>query len=389
MKLKNKIAAISAVVAAACSMVPVMQASAWYCWGTASSDEYSEMTVVDDKGLLKWTTWNGAEYSDYQVAVQHSEADRENPETGETVHDAWDTLYILKPRKNVFRFTLREDAENAEQKMLDILEPYYSGITEMYHSYKEGNNFYGVEAAKGKKLTFMIHDAKPHEIEVYDYTENAGSRQMTGSILRELAQADLISAFYDWGQTANYQEADFRYRDIPLTYGAFSYENYKNQDFETPAPRCDLAALQAYVREHQLDCAVREVTFEDSYFVIDDKQIPDIYYQIVPNTAMSLAEQFSIAADIYSLYGYVPLLEIPETASGESAIGQNALRQAGDLNLDCAVTVADAVMLARIAAEDKSVQITANGLANADINGDSKTDTEDVTALLKQLAGIL
>ena len=59
----------------------------------------------------------------------------------------------------------------------------------------------------------------------------------------------------------------------------------------------------------------------------------------------------------------------------------------GDVNCDENVTVADAVLLARVQAEDKTANVTEVGLLNADVNGNGKADPEDLTALLRILAG--
>ena len=77
-----------------------------------------------------------------------------------------------------------------------------------------------------------------------------------------------------------------------------------------------------------------------------------------------------------ALYGY----PAQPTAS-------EALR--GDVNCDKQITVADAVLLARIVAEDKTAKVTDQGLANADCNGNGVSDTEDTTLVLKALAGLV
>ena len=60
----------------------------------------------------------------------------------------------------------------------------------------------------------------------------------------------------------------------------------------------------------------------------------------------------------------------------------------GDVNCDEKITVADAVLLARIIAEDTTVNVTARGLSQADCNADDNLTTDDTTALLKALAGL-
>ncbi len=60
----------------------------------------------------------------------------------------------------------------------------------------------------------------------------------------------------------------------------------------------------------------------------------------------------------------------------------------GDVDCNLEVNVLDAVMLARVAAEDTKVQVTDEGKLNADMNQDGSVKTDDLTALLRVLAGI-
>jgi endoglucanase len=53
------------------------------------------------------------------------------------------------------------------------------------------------------------------------------------------------------------------------------------------------------------------------------------------------------------------------------------------------VTIADAIIVARVKAEDTSVKITDEGKANADVNGNGGIDDDDLTILLQYLAGIV
>lgn len=61
-------------------------------------------------------------------------------------------------------------------------------------------------------------------------------------------------------------------------------------------------------------------------------------------------------------------------------------------NADCSadgVKLADAVLVARVAANDKTATITDDGRANADVTHDGAIDSKDLTKLLKFLAGII
>ena len=58
----------------------------------------------------------------------------------------------------------------------------------------------------------------------------------------------------------------------------------------------------------------------------------------------------------------------------------------GDANADGSVDVADAVLVARFAAEDREAVITDRGRLNADISGDGNVTTDDTELILKKIA---
>jgi len=53
------------------------------------------------------------------------------------------------------------------------------------------------------------------------------------------------------------------------------------------------------------------------------------------------------------------------------------------------VTIADAILVARVKAEDTSAKITDAGKTNADVNGNGGVDDEDLTIILQYLAGLV
>jgi len=214
--MKKMIAVLSA--AALCSAIPAAPVSALYCWGTADGSEFQDMTLLDDKGMFSGVPrGEGIGTADnYQVFTYHYSFDREETwtdlDTGETItemrHHEGDPVYVVCPRENSFRFVLKKDLDEAEAetKMLAILDQYYPEISTLYLNYKNGNNYYGVEMAKGTVFPVTIYDVYDYCIEISDRSETAGSAEITGGIMRDLAKAGLISEFYTWGQTANYQE---------------------------------------------------------------------------------------------------------------------------------------------------------------------------------------
>ena len=72
---------------------------------------------------------------------------------------------------------------------------------------------------------------------------------------------------------------------------------------------------------------------------------------------------------------------VPTVVTADTAV-------AGDVNLDCSIDVADAVLLARFCAEDAAVTITETGQKNADANADGSITIEDLTAILQYIAKI-
>ena len=59
---------------------------------------------------------------------------------------------------------------------------------------------------------------------------------------------------------------------------------------------------------------------------------------------------------------------------------------AGDVDCNGVVEINDAVLLARYVAQDDTVKITVQGVANGDYNQDSSVDSTDITAVCRQLA---
>ena len=77
--------------------------------------------------------------------------------------------------------------------------------------------------------------------------------------------------------------------------------------------------------------------------------------------------------------------EVTETAPAETFPVKK--RIAGDVNDDSKVTVADAVLLARVVAEDAAASITEQGKTNAEVDGKAGLSPDDTTMILKYLAG--
>lgn len=60
----------------------------------------------------------------------------------------------------------------------------------------------------------------------------------------------------------------------------------------------------------------------------------------------------------------------------------------GDVNCDGLVKISDVILLNRLLAEDTTVEITEQGMLNAEVDGETGINGEDATAILRILAGL-
>ena len=403
MKKYMRFAAMLAGAVMLCSAVSSAPVSALWWWGNASGEEFQDMTELDDKGMFKWVGGIPDTPHDYQVYTKHIEREVEpeeiNPYVDQPVTEPvtvkLDQVYVVNPRENVLRIVLRKDLDHdeAEQKMFEILEKYYPGITE----FSQNNNYETNRKYFVNQVTMGVTDLASY----YDLFDNskavpteeaktAGAPEIADSILHDLAQASLISEFYTWGQTANYQQVQLHSRDaIPTAY----IPEYQNRKSDIPK---DWTAIEAWVKEYHPECEFVCITLEDTEFAKkigyynEKKQQPyfgndEFMYAVIPPDGTTFPEHFAIAAELYEQFGIEAEWLCPESAS-TPLTGQNALAIAGDINIDCSIDVADAVLLARFCAEDAAANITQTGLGNADYDGDGNVTILDVTAILRKIA---
>ncbi|MBR5372033.1 MAG: hypothetical protein IK130_07445 [Oscillospiraceae bacterium] len=75
-------------------------------------------------------------------------------------------------------------------------------------------------------------------------------------------------------------------------------------------------------------------------------------------------------------------------SSAETAETAVSATLAGDVNCDGKVTVSDAILLARIVAEDTAAKVSETGMLNAELDGVTGLSSDDTIRLLKQIAGL-
>ena len=390
MKKRMRFAAMLAGAVMLCGTISTVPVSALWWWGTADGKEFADMQQVDDKGMFKWIGYGGVPGTprDYQVYTQHYSQDVEAEvtyaDTGETkietTHYEGDRLYVVMPRSNILRMVFRSDLDETEakQKAVTILRKYYPEML--------------VDAKSTGFPAFFYHSA-PYTYELCDRSDTAGSEEVSAAIMKAMAQAGLITEFYTWGQTAQYQQVWITY---PTAYYPTS-QKWNSSYTALEDVTYDWTSIEAWVQEHHPECEFICVTPDDietakligqydpALNKVFFKNNIEQMYAIVPPDGTAFSDHFAIAAELYEQYGLAAEWECPESTN-EQMIGQNALAIAGDVTLDCSIDVSDAVLLARFCTEDSKAVITEQGKQNADVNEDGNIALDDVTAILRKVA---
>jgi len=390
MKKRMRFTAMLAGVVLLCNAIPAAPVSALYCWGTADGKEFADMQQLDDNGMFKWIGYGGVPGTprDYQVYTQHYSQDVEAEvtyaDTGETkietTHYEGDRLYVVMPRSNILRMVFRSDLDETEakQKAVTILRKYYPEMLVDANSTGFPASFY--------------HSA-PYTYELCDRSETAGSAEVSAAIMKDMAQARLITEFYTWGQTADYQQVGNTY---PTAYYPTS-QKWNSSYTALEDVTYDWTSIEAWLHEHHPECEFICVTPDDTetakligqydsalnkvFFNDNIEQM----YAIVPPNGTAFSDHFAIAAELYEQFGLAAEWLCPDSIN-EQMIGQNALAVSGDVTLDCTVDVSDAVLTARFCAEDREAVITDQGKQNADVNQDGNITLDDVTVILRKIA---
>lgn len=351
-----------------------------YEFGTADEIAFRDMQKLDDKGMMSRfmagslsKQWMLPADAPYQIYTKHIDENREqkilnDDGTFETRinHVLYDATYLVTSRPDHLRYILRKesDMEKADAIVAPILKKY----SDTAHAEFLGDG-----------LTFEIY-----------MPEQAGSEQVADEIMSALNNAGLISAFYSWGETANYMALENGYLTAYNPDASF-----------WSAQKYDWDAIEAWVKAEHPECTFVKTTSADSELaqtldLAHDERLKgsDTIYAVIPPDGTTFAEHFALAAELYEKFGlYGSIFPTPKENGGGSTVGRNALEDAvqstGDVNCDNIVDVSDAVLLARLCAQDSDALITTNGKQNADVNADGKIDSGDVIQILKYIAKLI
>ena len=353
-----------------CSMALPVSAADFYYWGSLTSEQaeaFNQMELLDDQGMFAWIGpgegyGNGA----YQVYSEHVAKQipiYENGEdTGKTREFEGDTIYTVFPQMNLLWFNWKEgtDSAQAAEQAETILRKYYPDLQ------------FAMQLAPFAGKSAQYARADDEGINLRDNAASQGNPETAMAIMHDLAAADLISAFYSWGSEVRYHM---------IGYGAYSADTRLH--YSSGIDKEQAAAIQEWLTANGYDYTFQWDSVTDKYGEITEEG-----YYLTPNHPTSFRDTVLTAAVIYKQFQHNPEFYILESATPTIYNAFNALTLCGDTNVDGSLTVSDAVLLARITAEDSTLTAIPAGLENADFNRDGSTDADDLTGLLKALAGL-
>ena len=351
-------------------------------FGITRMESFQDMKRLDDKGMFrehaeyvnKWYD-TGEKYDIYTREVSYKERQEYVNRYLDEIPDSnipsylWATAsYMVMPYESRLQFRLRSDVktESAAEQAALIAKKYFPESESCQHG--------------------LDSDRKSYVITEHD--EAARSEEKAARMMRELAAAGLISEFYSWGQTTWYREMWngylTAYSSYNVNYGAWAEKEI------------DWDGIKAWVEETHPECECRYIALDETelllklgYYDPDKGELKcqePVFAVLVPEDYTSL-RHMNLAMEIYEKFDLEPYLCLTaEESENETLTGQNALAAAGDVTLDCAVDVSDAVLLARFCTEDSTAAVTEQGRQNADVNGSGNIDLDDVTAILRKVA---
>lgn len=373
--MKNKIKRITAAMLALCCVpVTALRAHALGWWGDTTWEAFGGMEPIQNG------TWCE------NALVFLSETDRPYPQ-----------VTVARPRENILRIVLRDAADVGA--MEDVLESYFPDFkaslnTERFENeqlrYYNSDHLFGNWSLYEVALDNGLTDAESGR--VFELYMQQPTDELQTNLLRDLAKAHLLSGFYGWGATASYQAGVVD--KPPLTgYEAFYYiwgtdENGQETLLSQPI---DWDAAQTYLDEHHPGCKVESYDSEPYVVAVhEDGSVDtatDTLYRIVPSGELTYQERFELACELCPVIHLGPsVLFMEEDREGAPAIGQNALRNAGDVTLDLELDIMDVIAANRYLLGAETLCDTAK--QNADINGSGSPDETDSLAILKEIVGI-
>ena len=283
----------------------------------------------------------------------------------ESDNDGFVTL--VTPYDDIITFTLRPDRDDNKslRQTLDIILKYIpSADFELFRSHG---------AYTGNTLNYNLRVNN----------DSKGSAEISEALLHDLAAAGLICEYYTWEQAGYYQDAHY----------SFNLSAYTEYDLDTnTGQERDLTPLCSFLAEHHPGW-----TIENEYWKLKDYNEEGVMYEyserhcrLQCSREHTAEETIAVQADLYEAFPDAVSIWVqgPQDnySNGNIFIGENALATPCDVNLDCSVDVADAVLLARYINSDSEAAVCEQGIRNASADGSTQVTTDDITRILMKIA---
>ena len=340
------------------SCLPVTYASAADGnYGTAALADFGNYEIVDTKGMLG------------TVYVRYGKTGYQDKNGNNVMRNNVD-IYSLHPRNEHIQFRLREglEVDTSRAKVLEIAERYYPGVKAAWDS--EFNSAWvgqGIEKPDYQLSYAGFSQSKDYGLtyDLYDTQKSDDSDQKSKSLMYDLSAAGLLSEFYGWGQTADYEK-------IEIGSGVLCYPNCSEDD-----EKYDLEAVKNYLTAHHAECNLVMIGTQM-------EEAPNRYryaFRIEVPEAETAEDEFALAVELYEKLGIKAQYSVLETMPGSMLFGSNSMERPGDANLDCVVDILDVI------AANKNIlgvgTLDKTGVKNVDMNGNGTADSEDSLAILK------
>ena len=288
-----------------------------------------------------------------------------------------DWYLLITPHSNKLCFTIRPDLHKptAAAQALSIIRNYFPDTIE---------GLADDAAACFYKQNYVNREFSDcYELFVSD--EARCTAETAECIKRDLAKAGLISEFFTWGKTAHYES---------IEYLSYVFDAYEEFDYNTQTGTLrDLTPVQAFLDQQHPGWRIETFDSTTCCFTEEDVFIDGIPYvgaRLAYNGTYTDTELLTVQIDLHDAFpdasyirGSYPQFGFDQ---GELVIGRNALAADMDVNLDCAVDVADAVLLARFINGDTEASVCDQGIRNASADGSDQVSMDDVTRILIKIA---
>ncbi len=229
---------------------------------------------------------------------------------------------------------------------------------------------------------YIMDEAQAEEYDLYTrhitVMSEYGEEYLDDEYIGVLLPDEQETFYWVYGALRSFQQ-QYEYKtakEIPCFTYTFRYEYEIANDSENVGEKLtDLETIYSLMTQ-----MLEENALLGEVCIDTESQIVSVYYEW-RNWMVGRAFQATVAT-----YNIDRTKVTNVVAEGGSESYGNYV--AGDVNEDGSLNISDAILLSRFTAEDTTAAITQQGIWNADFNADTFSDIDDITAMLRNMAGL-